>query len=80
MGIWVYVGFQMLPAARSTRRNGLVWYFIGLFSFYIPFAIIGFAPPVLMLIAMKNGTEIPTSVFDYTGIACFCLGIAAGFA
>ena len=68
IGIWVYVGFQMLPAARATDRNGLLWYFIGLFSFYIPFAIIGFAPPVLMLIAMKNGVEIPSTVFNYVGI------------
>ena len=80
IAIWVYVGFQMLPAARATDRNGLLWYFIGLFSFYIPFAIIGFAPPVLMLIAMKNGVEIPSTVFNYVGIGCFCLGVSVGFA
>lgn len=80
IGIWVYVGYQMLPAARSTDRNGFLWYCIGLFSFYIPFAIVGFAPPVLMLIAIKNGIEIPHAVFDFVGVGCFCLGVSAGFA
>ena len=80
IGIWIYVGVQMLPAARSHNRNPVLWYIIGLFAFYIPFALIGFVPPVLMLIAMKNGTEIASSVFNGVGITVFCLGISVGFA
>ncbi|TWU50674.1 hypothetical protein Poly51_39670 [Rubripirellula tenax] len=80
IGIWIYVGYQMLPAARSTDRNGFLWYFIGLFSFYIPFALIGFVPPVLMLIAMKNGVAIPSAVFNTVGVGAFSLGVTAGFA
>lgn len=68
----------MCPAARSRDRNLIGWYFIGLFAFYIPFAIIGFVPPVLMLILMKNGMEIPSRVFDGVGSAAFFLGVAVG--
>lgn len=80
LGVWVYVGYQMLPAARSTDRNGFIWYFVGLFAFYIPFLLIAFMPPVLMLIAMTNGMEIPSSFFNAVGIVAFFLGVSAGFA
>lgn len=80
IGIWIYVGYRMLPAAQSGNRNRLLWYFIGLFSFYIPFAIIGFGPPVLMLIAMKNGLTIPSSVFDSVGVTVFFVGVSVGIA
>ena len=80
IGIWIYVGIQMCPAAQSRDRNPILWYFVGLFAFYIPFAIIGFVPPVLMLILMKNGTEIASSVFNGVGITAFCLGVSVGFA
>ena len=78
--IWIYVGYRMLPAAESGNRNRLLWYFIGLFAFYVPFTIIGFGPPVLMLIAMKNGLTIPSSVFDLVGGTMFFVGVSAGIA
>ncbi|MBL8869809.1 MAG: hypothetical protein JNK90_08435 [Planctomycetaceae bacterium] len=78
IGIWIYVGIQMCPAAQARDRNPLWWYFVGLFAFYIPFAIIGFVPPALMLILMKNGVPIPTRLFDGVGVAVFFLGFAAG--
>ena len=80
IGLWIYVGIQMCPAAQSRERNPVLWYFIGLLAFYIPFAIIGFAPPVTMLILMKNGTEIATSVFHTVGIFAFTVGVGVGLA
>ena len=79
IGIWFYVGFQILPAARSTGRNGFLWYLAGLFSFYIPFIVIGFAPQVIMLLALTKGAEIPPIVVDYLGVTFFGLGIVAAF-
>ena len=80
IGIWIYVGYQMLPAASSTKRNGCLWYFIGLFSFYIPFAVIGFMPPVVMLLLMKRGVQIPRGVFDGIAGTMFILAVSAGVA
>ena len=79
IGVWIYIGVQMVPAANSRDRNPVLWYIIGLFAFYAPFAIIGFAPPVLMLIAMKNGIYIPSTIFDTIGISVFFLGVSVGF-
>lgn len=79
IGIWIYVGIQMCPAAQSRDRSPIGWYFIGLFAFYIPFAIIGFVPPALMLILMKYGMEITSRVFEGVGIAAFFSGVAVGF-
>lgn len=78
IAIWIYVGIQMCPAAKSRGRNPAAWYFVGLFAFYIPFAIIAFLPPVLMLLLMKRGVDIPSSLFNGGGIAAFCLGVSVG--
>ena len=80
IGIWIYVGIQMVPAAQSQNRNPVLWYFIGLFGFYIPFAIVGFLPPVVMLILMKNGIDIASGVFQGVGTIAFGLGVSVGFA
>ena len=80
LGIWIYVGYQMLPAARSTNRNGFLWYVIGLLSFYIPFSLIGFIPAMLILIAMKNGFDIPSWVFDTVGVVAFFGAVFMGLA
>ena len=77
VGIWIYVGIQMVPAARAGERNALLWFFIGLFAFYIPFSIIAFSPLVLMLIAQVNGIET-SRVYHLVGFVAFCLGLSVG--
>ncbi len=70
----------MCPATQSRDRNPFLWYFIGLISFYIPFAVVGFVPPVLILMLMKRGMEIPASFFDLLGVASFLLAVILGLA
>ncbi len=79
IAIWVYVGMEMIPAARKGDRSALVWYFFGLFAFYIPFSIIAILPQLLMLIAMAKGFDL-SGVFDTVGFMAFCAGLYVGFA
>ncbi|MDX1930026.1 MAG: hypothetical protein SFV81_26095 [Pirellulaceae bacterium] len=77
IGIWIYVGIQMVPAARMGERNAFLWYFLGLFAFYIPFLIIAFLPLVLMLMAQVNGIET-SGIYHWVGFVAFCLGLSVG--
>jgi len=77
IGIWIYVGIQMVPAARSGERNAFLWYFLGLLAFYIPFLMIAFLPLVLMLMAQVNGIDT-SGIYPWVGFVAFCLGLSVG--
>ena len=80
ISIWLYVGYQMIPAARAAGRNPVRWYCVGLLAFYIPLAAIGFGVPALMLIAINSGVGVFAEHFDRFGTAFFAFGAVFGFA
>lgn len=81
IGIWIYVAMQMWPAAESRDRSPFLWFVIGLFAFYIPFALVGFFLPALLLI-LQVRMEIPMSnkLFDAFGVVSFVAGVTLGLA
>jgi hypothetical protein len=81
IGIWIYVAIQMWPAAESRDRSPFLWFLIGLFAFYIPFAMVGFLPPVLLLmLQVRTGMTISDSVFSAVGVGAFVAGVTLGIA
>ncbi len=77
IGIWIYIGMQMVPAARDGERNAFVWFFIGLIAFYVPFFAVAIIPPTLMLMAMAQGFDVG-SYYNAVGFIAFAAGISVG--
>ncbi len=81
IGVWIYVAIQMWPAAESRDRNPFLWFLIGLFAFYVPFTVVGFLPPILLLIfQVRTGIPISDSLFGTIGMVAFIAGVTSGFA
>lgn len=81
VGIWIYVAVQIWPAAESRDRSPVLWFFIGLFAFYIPFAVVGFLPPILLLILqVRAEVLISDSLFNAVGVGSFVAGVTLGLA
>ncbi len=76
LGLWVYIGFVIVPAANRSGRSGVLWYFAGLASFYLPLVLI-YAGGAAIVLPARHRFELSG---DAVRIAMMAVWALAGFA
>lgn len=76
IGLWVYVGYVIVPSAKISGRSPFLWYFAGVASLFLPIVLI-YAIGSAIVLPARHSLDLSPEV---VGVLLMCFWALGGFA